>query len=401
MNRLAGDQRMKSKQVLGNVAVMLTSLVFATMVCEVGARLVLNPADYLSVTTLRDPVLGMTIAPNSPGFDKWGFRNPAVPERVDILALGDSHTFGNTAKMDEAWPSVVQRQTGLTVYNMGLGGYGPNQYYQLLTTRGLSLHPKRVVLGLYMGDDFENAFSTTYGLDHWAPLRTGRWGKVEADIWGDSEPPGRFKVFRNWLSRNSMVYRLVIHGQGLRALKGSVQTKMATSDPSVTTFDSADGTIHEAFRPIRIANGLDQERAEVKEGMRLTFHFLDEMNLACQKSGCVFSVVVIPTKETVFAKYLQSEPQLNLKDVVNAVITNEQIATTVLEKFLVDERIPYTLALPALRERVTEQLYYRGPADMHPGPNGYRVIGETVSRFLRQTDTGEHRGEHPPTAGSQ
>jgi hypothetical protein len=394
---------MKLKGILANVLVMVTSLLVATILCEVGARFVLNPADYLSVTTLKDPVLGMTIAPNSPGFDKWGFRNPTVPERVDVLALGDSHTFGNTAKMNEAWPSVVQRQTGLTVYNMGLGGYGPNQYYQLLTSRGLSLHPKRVVLGLYMGDDFENAFSTTYGLDHWASLRTGRWGKVEADIWGDEESPGRFKVVRNWLSRNSMVYRLLVHGQALRTLKGSVQTKLAnaTSDPSVTTFESADGTIHEAFRPIRIANGLDQERAEVKEGMRLTFNFLDEMNRACRKNGCVFSVVIIPTKETVFASYLQSDPHLNLKEVVNAVITNERIATAVLEKFLDDAGIPHVAALPALRARVSEQLYYRGPADMHPGPNGYRVIGETVAAFLRQSDTAGNSGQHPSTAGSQ
>jgi hypothetical protein len=392
---------MNPKPVLANVVVVLVSLLFGTILCEVGARFVLNPADYLSVTTLRDPVLGMTIAPDSPGFDKWGFRNPAVPESVDVLALGDSHTFGNTAKMDEAWPSVVQRQTGLTVYNMGLGGYGPNQYYQLLTTRGLSLHPKRVVLGLYMGDDFENAFSTTYGLDHWASLRTGRWGKVEADIWGDAEPPGRFKILRNWLSRNSMIYRLVVHGPALRRLKGSLQTKLAdaTRDPSVTTFDSADGTFHEAFRPIRVAAGLDQGRAEVKEGMRLTFHFLQEMNLACRKSGCSFSVVIIPTKETVFARYLQSDPQLNLKDVVNAVITNEQIATAVVEKFLRDAGIPYVVTLSALRERVTEQLYYRGPADMHPGPNGYRVIGETVARFLRQPDAAEYRGPDPTTAG--
>ncbi len=392
---------MKSKPVLANVAVALVSVLVGTILCEVGARFVLNPADYLSVTLLRDPVLGMTIAPDSPGFDKWGFRNPAVPESVDVLALGDSHTFGNTAKMDEAWPSVVQRQTGLTVYNMGLGGYGPNQYYQLLTTRGLSLHPKRVVLGLYMGDDFENAFSTTYGLEHWASLRSGQWGKVEADIWGDEEAPGRFKILRNWLSRNSMIYRLVVHGPALRTLKGSLQTRLATAtaDPSVTTFDSADGAIHEAFRPIRIAAGLDQGRAEVKEGMRLTFHFLQEMNLACRKSGSAFSVVIIPTKETVFARYLQSDPQLNLKDVVNAVITNEEIATTALETFLDEAGIPFTLALPALRERVTEQLYYRGPADMHPGPNGYRVIGETVARFLRAPDSAVHTNPDATPAG--
>jgi hypothetical protein len=253
-----------------------------------------------------------------------------------------------------------------------------------------------------MGDDFENAFSTTYGLDHWASLRLGQWGKVEADIWGDTEAPGTFKIFRNWLSRNSMIYRLVVHGPALRALKGSMQTRLAnaTADPSVTTFASADGTIDEAFRPIRIAAGLDQGRAEVKEGMRLTFHFLQEMNLACRKGGCAFSVVIIPTKETVFAKYLQSDPQLNLKDAVNAVISNEQVATAALEQFLDGAGIPYVVTLPALRERVTERLYYRGPADMHPGPNGYRVIGESVAGFLRQPDAAVHRSPDSTTAGT-
>jgi hypothetical protein len=378
---------MSARRVLGNAAALLLSLMAGAVLCEAGARLVLNPADYLSVTTLRDPILGMTIAPSSPGFDDWGFRNPAVPETVDIVTLGDSHTFGNTARMDEAWPSVVQRQTGLTVYNMGLGGYGPNQYYQVLTTRGLTLRPKIVVCGLYMGDDFENAFSLTYGFDHWSSLRTSRWDKVDGDIWGDAEAPGTFKSLRNWLSRNSMVYRLVVHGPALNALKGRLQTRLAdaTADPSVSTFESSDGTVREAFRPIRVAAGLDQSRAEVGEGMRLTFHFLREMNLACRKSGCTFAVVIIPTKETVFAQYLQSAPQLNLKDRLDAVISNEEIATSALEDVLKEAGIPYVKALPALRQNIGQKLYYPGPADMHPGPNGYRVIGETVARFVSES----------------
>ena len=375
---------MTAKQALGNTAIVLMSLLVGTLLCEAGARLVLNPADYLSVSTLWDPVLGMRIAPDSPGFDHWGFRNPSVPDSVEIVTVGDSHTFGNTAKMAEAWPSVVQRETGLSVYNMGLGGYGPNQYYQVLATGGFKLSPKFVLCGLYMGDDFENAFSTTYGLEHWASLRTGSWGQIEADIWGDSEPPGPSKVLRNWLSRNSMVYRLVIHGSALRSLKASLQTNLAdvTADPSVVTFQSADGIIQESFRPIRIAAGLDQGRAEVKEGMRLTFHFLKEMDLACRRNGCVFAVVIIPTKETVFAQHLRATRGLNLADKIEAVIANEPIATAELERVLDEAGIPHVNALPALRKRVTEQLYYRGPADMHPSANGYRVIGETVVEFL-------------------
>ena len=60
-------------------------------------------------------MLGIAIAPNTSGLDGWGFRNPAVPADVDVVALGDSHTFGNTATMDDAWPSIYSRDTHLSV----------------------------------------------------------------------------------------------------------------------------------------------------------------------------------------------------------------------------------------------------------------------------------------------
>jgi hypothetical protein len=353
--------------------------------------LFLNSGDYLSVTTRVHDVLGVSVAPNSSSLDSWGFRNPAVPSTVDIVALGDSHTFGNTATMNDAWPSVLGRVTGLSVYNLGLGGYGPNQYYHLLTTRGLSLHPKRVLCGLYMGDDFENAFSITYGLDHWASLRSGDRKKVNADIWGDSEPPGAFKRVRNWLSRESVIYRLVVHGPVLGAFKEGVRFSRAArgEDPDVTVLEIPERKISEAFRPVGIASRLDQSREEVREGMRITFVLLQKMNEACRANGCSFGVVIIPTKETVFASEFQAKPSRNLQNAVNRVISNERIARSELGTFLDEAGIPYVDTLPALRQAIGEGLYARTTGDMHPGRNGYRVIAEAASEFLRQ------HGTHP------
>src|SRR5688572_13158587 len=260
------------------VVVVVVSVLVGVIVFEIAGRFILNPADYLAVTTLADPILGMTIEPRSPGFDRWGFRNREVPESVDIVSLGDSHTYGNTAKMHEAWPEVVARETGRTVYNMALGGYGPNQYHHLLTTRAALLHPKQVLVGLYMGDDFENAFSITYGLDYWKFLRQGARPPVNADIWRGTEPMGRLKPLRNWLSTHSFVYRLVVHGEALRALKANLQFRQVagSADPSVTTIEAPENNVREAFRPIRIAAGLDQARSEVQEGMRITLQLLYE-----------------------------------------------------------------------------------------------------------------------------
>ncbi len=380
---------MNVKSASANAAVVMVSLAFGLVLCETGARLALNPGDYLSVTTRPDPVLGMTIEPNSAGLDGWGFRNSAVPSSADVVALGDSHTFGNTAMMSEAWPSVVSSETGLSVYNLGLGGYGPNQYYHLLMTRGLSLHPKHVVCALYMGDDFENAFSVTYGLDHWTSLRSGVREKVNANIWGDPEPSGSFKTVRNWLSRESMVYRLVVHGPVIGALKEGMRFKQASrnADPSVTMIDIPDKNIREAFRPIGIAARLDQNRPEVKEGMRITFHLLKEMDRACRESGCTFAVAIIPTKETVFAEYLQADPKLHLKDAVDAVIASERAARVELDGFLNAHHISYVDTLPALKQAVGDELYARTTADMHPGRNGYKVIADAVTALLRKSES--------------
>ena len=98
---------MKLKQTIAKVIILVVSLSIGFLLCEAGSKLVLKPADYLPPKMIRDNVLGITIAPNSSGFDEWGLRNRRVPSTAAVVAVGDSHTFGNTATMDDSWPSVV------------------------------------------------------------------------------------------------------------------------------------------------------------------------------------------------------------------------------------------------------------------------------------------------------
>jgi len=360
------------------------SLSVSLLLSEFVARLLLNPADLLSAGVVPDNVLGITVAPNSSGFDTWGFRNKKVPSGAEVVAIGDSHTYGNTAAMEDAWPAVVARQTGLNVYNLGLGGYGPNQYYHLLTSKGVTLHPRWVVCGLYMGDDFENAFLMTYGLDHWSYLRQGSWTNVDANIWGLSEPPVLAAGLRNWLSEHSMVYRLILHGPLFAMLKEGIRFKEVTesSDPYTTALIVEEQNIREAFRPIGIAERLDERSGPVREGMRITFHLLTEMDHVCKSEGCRLLVVIIPTKETVFSEYLEKNPQLHLHDALMRVITNERSVKGTLTDFLGRTGIAYLDTLPMLKESAHQQLYAQTTRDMHPSKNGYRVIGEAVSQFI-------------------
>jgi hypothetical protein len=391
---------MARRQLLQNFCLLAGSLTTALLLCEAGMRLVLNPADYLGVEMVKDPVLGATpsLHTKSGGFDQWGFRNNKVPAQADIVALGDSHTYGNTATMAASWPHTLARLTGLTVYNMGLGGYGPNQYSVLLI-KALTLKPKLVVCGLYMGDDFENAYTITYGLEHWAYLRELADKQADPDIWPVEQPTSWHKAARIWLSRHSVAYQLAFHGPLMGQVQGEYQIKNATRlyPGSATMVEVAEKQILEAFLPVGIYHRLNQESPAVREGMRITFRLLNEMQTTARQHGADFLVVVIPTKESVFSEYIEHQRRLALSELLDKVIANERIAREKTFRSLDDSGIRYVDALPALRGAVGRQLYARTAADIHPGANGYRVIAEVVLSFLRsQSKSSSLPGEPAP-----
>lgn len=364
---------------------MAASTAFALVLCEFGSRLVLNPVDYLSPRLVRDEILGMKLPGGSGGHDMWGFRNRRVPETAEVVALGDSHTYGNGAKMDEAWPAVLARLSGKSVYNFGMGGYGPNQYYYLLQTNALSLKPRTIVCGLYMGDDFANAFGMTYGSRHWSPLRREGRGSVDPDIWEKQTAPHVIwhRRIRNWLSGHSILYRLVFHGL-LQSFKGRYQVENASLlYESTTSLLLPEKHVQEAFIPEGRLRLLDQQSPSVSEGMQLTFKLLREMNDLCASSHVQFIVAVIPTKETVFARYLEHNSKVKMSETVDKVIANERIARRALFDTLEHNDIHYVDLLPAMEKASeTERIYTYSAVDMHPNKNGYRVIAEAISQHL-------------------
>ena len=379
---------MKIKTGIINLTVFLISIAVALLAAEFIARMVFNPADILKLEVVGDDILGAVPSASSmAGFDKWGFRNREVPLTADIVAVGDSHTYGNTARMVEAWPYVLGQSTSKKVYNMGLGGYGPNQYFYLTKTKALTLKPKMIIWGLYMGDDFENAFSITYGLDYWASLRKLPPQQVDANIW-ELTPPTRNKKIRIWLSRHSVIYQLAFHAGFGGKVQGEYQIKNAATlyPGTATSLVVPDKQILEAFRPKGVLFGLNQDDPKVREGMRITFELLKQTNELCRQNNVKFLVAVIPTKETVFSEYLEHNSKLPLSETVDKLISSERTARTEMFSFMDQNGIAYVDVLPALKKSVSEKLYARTAADMHPGRNGYRVIGEAISANLKQSE---------------
>jgi hypothetical protein len=288
--------------------------------------------------------------------------------------------------MRESWPHVLAKLSGKNVYNLGMGGYGPNQYYHLLTTKGLQLKPKMVICGIYMGDDFDNAFRITYGFEHWSSLREGGLRNVDPDIWEKQDPgprPTFQKRVRIWLSENSVMYKLVFHGL-LQGIKGRVQIANATKIyPETTALILPEKGIQEAFRPKGVLRGLDQGSEGVQEGMRITLRLLREMNTICSTNNIKFIAAIIPTKESVFAHHLKTRENIEMAETLKAVIENERIARENLCRQFSEANIEFIDLLPHLVKAAdSEQIYTFAATDMHPNRNGYRVIAEGLRERL-------------------
>ena len=92
--------------------------------------------------------------------DRKGFNNPlekADRSAADIVMIGDSFTFGSIQNASNTFSARLEELTGLTTYNLGIGGIGLYEYLQLYRLFGASLKPRMVVMNIYEGNDLRDA----------------------------------------------------------------------------------------------------------------------------------------------------------------------------------------------------------------------------------------------------
>ena len=154
------------RRILFRCAALVVALIALEIILSCAA--LLSPSFRFRLTPpwqrkvlLPDSVLGYRMEPSYPGNDTRGFRNPKALDACDILAVGDSMTYGFAAPAEKCWPRVLGEITGKSVYNMSCGDYSPCEYY-LLLEQGLQLSPRRIVVCLYLGNDMANAYRSVH-----------------------------------------------------------------------------------------------------------------------------------------------------------------------------------------------------------------------------------------------
>ncbi len=107
----------------------------------------------LDVLLAGHPEFGYHLRTNSRGLRTAGEDGP-----VDVVALGDSFTFGYGVDERATWPAQLAWLSGLTVANLGIGGFGPGSELAMLRSEGLRLRP-RLVLWQFFANDLLDAAS--------------------------------------------------------------------------------------------------------------------------------------------------------------------------------------------------------------------------------------------------
>lgn len=274
--------------------------------------------------------------------DLAGFRNPAIPNVVDIVAIGDSQTYGLGATMAESWPHLITAGlAGASSYSMALGGWSAPQYLYMLG-HAMRLRPRVVVVAFYVGNDPIEAYAQVYGDPRLAEFRHPSGVQPEAP------PPVQFPAPRE------DQWRVDLPG---------------------------DRWLH--FTPrVRRINVMAHPSAD--EGWRILGEMAARMVGIARAQGAEIRFTIIPTRELAYLPLLQAngiEPPSEY-----ALLVAEEGRRTADFWALLERLAPgsYVEVTSALQDAILRgEFVYPNGVDGHPAAAGHAAIAAALATALK------------------
>lgn len=354
---------------------------------------------------IDDKVLGDRPNPKYHEHDKNGFRNITVPQRIDIIAMGDSQTYGTGVERDSAWPQQLQALTGLKVYNMSYGGYGPVHSLVLLN-EAMKLSPKIVIEAFYAGNDLYDSFNISYYLNDFDYLKTHEREAIKRikecetnksltqvvlevypyDRKVEPTVPGVLDKAKRFCYEHILLYKL------FSLSKSRVLTPKNEQNPWLTAKNKAlnypnDTLIFESqyfrtiFTPRYRLTAVNLGDPRIQEGLNISLKAISLMKERLANQGIQFGVVLIPTKELVFSSLV------NKRNITNhsaqghyfSAIKYEQQMWEIVHRYLQTNQVLFLDILPHLQKSLKSNVQpYQQTADGHPNHFGHEVIASCI-----------------------
>ncbi|MHC5065098.1 MAG: hypothetical protein ACYTG5_14120 [Planctomycetota bacterium] len=374
---LLQDRALRLWKLLGFAAVPAAVLL---LVGEIALRL--SGFSGASVVLMPDPILGHRLSASSPDADGWGFRNSSVPERSDVVCIDDSQVFGFGVAPQETLPAQFAQMSGASSYSMSLGGYGPVQYLSLCK-QALELEPKLLVLGLYLGNDILDAHLYAC-LESASSLRNPgiNYEPYQAvELRGKDAPNLAMALVDGVRERSAVAEASATMLRDMLFVQSEL-AELYSIEPGAPRHEG--GGIPTLFTPEYRLTALNLDDERVLDGLRITSLCLQDIAVLCKEAAVVCMLLVIPSKEAVYARvYDQSgfeDPGLRTLAEAEALVTERVIAVARESGMMVvDPRRALAQAL------LDQDAMWPSSADGHPTAAGYGRLASEVLASWRQS----------------
>jgi hypothetical protein len=273
-----------------------------------------------------------------------GFRGGTLGGPTWGVAVGDSFTFGCCVNQEESWVALLAGLANREIENLGIPGYAPAQYTQILAKYGSSLKPRVVLYGLYTNDLIESVV-----FDHWVSK-------------GRKKKPFSFKRFAK---QHSVIYNLLRNG-------GSPRIKHER-------YVAAAGTrVRLDRRKLRLPFMLEPDGFD--SAWALAAKEIDSAIEQSKRINATFVLLYFPSKEEIYWDLIGYERQE-----FPAFAEQKDRISMATREFCRSRELACFDLTPALKKDALqrEDLYY--PFDTHWNERGNRLAAHEIYRFLLES----------------
>jgi len=369
-------QRPNATPRLTNLVVLLVTIVFCLSIAEIALRIFTPYPVGLSSNKAADPDLGYRLSSAFPQADAAGFRNSASAG-TDVLAIGDSHTYGNNVGPGASWPAVLTRTSGLQVYNAGIGSYGILTYHALLRSQRLP-KARAAIIALYPANDICGGGSDGLIIASPSPF----WQR-EASALGLIWPERKKK--RKKFKGYSLSDRLKANSAIIGSVSALIRDNRGIA-PGESFYAFPDGV-----QPVLVKHVVSHYKATDLENPRVAIMLDNLARMAAtwsRQEAIKVGVMIIPARERVVYAYFEKQGRLGdlAPDFVSRLqhlIKAEQRCMQIFSACA----LPYREALPEVLDAFEAELragrnLYPDYGSGHPLEAGYASYAAAAAALL-------------------
>ena len=381
-----------------NLLALFISVIFSLVILEIGLRY-FTPYPVSRVSNkIHHEELGYVMDVNMKEIDGHGFRNNILPS-IDVIAVGDSHTYGFNVSSDNSWPKLLGQKVSKNVYNFGIAGYGILQY-EYLINKSIELNPKVILLGLYLGNDLNDFCNPIFSNQYWV----SRAKKYDIDFSSCAKPINvehassaaennmRGVSIKRWLKDNLATTSIAWNYYSNYYTLKRVEDYNDSTIKNIEDDEITDGivinkiNIKTVIRYKRIRTRgymMDISNPHIQAAFEALKKILFEAKRNAELSDIRFGVLFIPSRERVHYKYLL-QMDYGIPEEYKGLVDNEDGLKENISSFLENTGIAYVDVLPDMESALVKHGNIYPVLDEHPIEIGHKIYAENAFKLYQK-----------------